>query len=315
MSIVAASTKGVNRDNIRTIVIQQVVANPQTTGPNNPYGNTIVYNLPYAQSLAQCEVALGNIYLFYSWYNIQVSFGNNTFAYLWPNGGGTFTSYPVTVPDGFYSIDDLNAYFQQVQVNNGTYLINADGINVYFIGFQSNPTYYRTTLTVYPVPDTLVGPPVYTMPANYPGTLPPTPTDPELVINATPFPAGSNTPGSYSFSKTLGFLPGTYPSTTQTATYYVNGQYAPIIESTANVLIRCNLVNTNGLSNIGQCLYTLSPTVAFGDQIQEKPYFPLYMQVADGFYQQIIIQIMDENQVPLNLQDPHISLMLLIRGI
>jgi hypothetical protein len=74
------------------------------------------------------------------------------------------------------------------------------------------------------------------------------------------------------------------------------------------------MVLANGLSRFPQVLYTLSPTVPFGSQIQEKPFFPLFMQVADGSYDRIAIQIQDENGLPLNLQDPHINLILFVRG-
>lgn len=67
MSQIAASTKGVQKDNIRVIPINQVVPNPQTTSPGNPYGNTLLIKFPYVQSFSQCEIALGNLYCFYSW--------------------------------------------------------------------------------------------------------------------------------------------------------------------------------------------------------------------------------------------------------
>jgi hypothetical protein len=320
MSQIAASTRGINRDNIRTIPIQQTSIDPDTVNATNPFGNTIRYRFPYKQSFSQAEIALGNIYLFYSWYNISARFGNNTFSYLWPNSSGGLTTYNVVVPDGFYSLDDLNSYFQTVQLANGTYLdLVSNGLPFYFLTWASNSTYYRVTLTSVPVPDAAEAVGVYTVPAGYApaagGALPPAATNPELVVNATSAPAGSVTPGQYSFSKTLGFSPGTYPPANTGIFFNIDGQFPPVIESTSNVWIRCSLVNTNGLSRFAQVLYTLSPTVPFGSQIQEKPFFPLFMQVTDGFYDEIVIQLMDENYVPLNIQDPHINLMLLVRGM
>lgn len=316
---IAASTKGVDRENIRVVPIQQVVANPNTTTSSNPYGNTIVYRFPFNQQFSQAEVALANIYLFYSWYNISAAFGNNTFQYKWPNNSGGYITYTVVIPDGFYQIDDLNSYLETVMVTNGTYLISNVGSNVYYLTWAVNPTYYRVTLSSTPVPSSATKPVGYTEPSNYPGggtdaSLPPTPTNPQLVILTAQAPAGSNTPGQYSFSKTLGFSPGTYPPNNPGVFYNINGQFAPVIESTSNVFVSCSLVNTNGLSPFAQVLYSFSPQVPFGSQIQEKPFFPLFMQIADGYYDGMTITIRDENYVPLNLQDPHISLNLLIRG-
>jgi hypothetical protein len=310
---IAASTKGVNRENLRTVPIQQVVANPFTTTAANPYGNTLVYQFPYPQRFDQAEVALANLYCFYSWYNVSAAFGNNKFQYNWPLSDGSYQTFTVTIPDGFYQLDDLNSYFEQVQVANGTYLTSTTTNQpVYFLYWAANTTYYRVTVTSEPVPSSATG---YILPDNYPaGLLPPTNTNPQLVILSGNGNAGTNTPGLYSFSKTLGFSPGTYPPNNPAAAYFVNGQFAPIIESTSNVFVQCNLVNTNGLSQFGQVLYTFSPQVAFGSQVQEKPFFPLFMQVADGQYNQIIITLRDENFIPLNIQDPHISLVLLLRG-
>jgi hypothetical protein len=321
MSQIAASTKGVQKDNIRVIPIQQVVPNPQTSSPGNPYGNTILVKFPYVQSFSQCEIALGNLYCFYSWFNIMASFGNNTFSYNWPNSSGGYTNYPVTVPDGFYQIDDLNNYFQQVQLDNGTYLLTSstNSTPVFFLTWASNVTFYATTVTSMVVPSAAVNPNGYVLPADYApaagGALPPTPSNPQLVILPTSAPAGSNTPGLYSFSKSLGISPGTYPPTNVGVFYNINGQFSPIIESTSNIYVTCNLVNTNALTPFAKVLYTFSPTVAFGSQIQEKPFFPLFMQVADGYYQDVVITLRDENYQPLNIRDAHISLVLLIRGI
>lgn len=169
------------------------------------------------------------------------------------------------------------------------------------------------------VPSTAVNPNGYVVPVGYApaagGALPPTPSNPELVILPTAAPAGSNTPGLYSFSKSLGILPGTYPPTNVGVFYNINGQFSPIIESTNLIYVTCNLVNTNGLTPFAKVLYTFSPTVPFGTQIQEKPFFPLFMQIADGFYPEIVITLRDENYQPLNIRDAHISATLLIRGI
>jgi hypothetical protein len=230
------------------------------------------------------------------------------------------------VPDGFYSIDDLSNYFQTVQLQNGTYLYAGSGASttttpVYFLTWAANASAYRTTITSLLLP-TAAGEAAagYNTPPNYApaagGALPPTAANPELVINATNAPAGSVTPGQYSLSKSLGVSPGTYPPANTGAFYNINGQFAPFIESTSAVLVTTNLVLTNGLSRIAQVLYSLAPAAGtqFGSQITISPHFPLFMQVADGNYDYILIQIQDENGIPLNLEDPHINVTLLIRG-
>jgi hypothetical protein len=42
----------------------------------------------------------------------------------------SYTSHNITIPEGFYTIDDLNSYMQYYALTNGLYLVNSDGNNV-----------------------------------------------------------------------------------------------------------------------------------------------------------------------------------------
>lgn len=310
---IGANTTGSQKDVIRVFNFQQTAADSATTNSSNPFPNTITIQFPYPQSYTGAEVALGSLYMFYSWYNISAQFGNNTFSYDYPNSAGTFTTFTVTIPDGFYSINDLNSFFQQAQINNGTYTISG-GNNTTYLSFLANSTYYRVTFISTPVPPT--GTTGVTYPSNYPGgsTGPPTSLNPSFIILPTGAGAGTNTRGYYSFSKTLGLSPGTYPTQGTNTDYNFNGQFIPVIESTNNVNVTCNMVNNSSINRLNQVFYDFSPSVAFGEQIVEKPFFPLFYPVADAVYQSITLTFYDENLVPLNLQDPHINGSLIFRG-
>jgi hypothetical protein len=327
---IAASTRGTDKDRLRVLPIIQTSAVNAT--PNNPYGNTIIVNFPEVQRFNQAEVAMSNLYIYFSWFNIQASLGNNTFTYNWPTNTGSpvYYTYTVTIPDGFYQINDLNAYFQQIQFQNGTYLESGtSGVGptstspVYFLSFVSNPTYYRTTLTVTLLPDAAdASTDGYVVPNDYApaagGALPPTDTWPQFTIPATNAPAGSNTPAQYSMSKSLGISPGSYPPANQSTgspLYNINGQFAPFIESTSSVFVTCSLLTQTGLTLYPQVLATFGYTgVAFGSEMQIEPKWPLFVPIADVSTASMTIQFTDENFVPLNMQDPHITMTLLIRG-
>lgn len=312
MSTIGTRVDNASKNNTRVIQFQQNVLNPSTTTSNNPYPNTIVINFPYPQSFSRCEAAVTNLYLFYSWFNITARFGNNTFSYQFPTASGYIT-YNVTIPDGFYSIDELSQYFQQVQITNGTYLTNVNGDPITYLSWTANTVYYATTIISNPVPHTL--PTGWTVPANFPGGgLPATAEDPSLVINATLYPAGSNTSGQYSFSKTLGISPGTYPANGTGTAYTANGQFPPVIESTNVVNVSCNFINNGSLNANPNIITSFSPQVSFGEQINLPIYFPIFLPVSDAFYQQVVITLLDENFQPLNINDPHISGTIIVRG-
>ena len=46
----------------------------------------------------------------YSWYNITTRNNNDSFKIYWPTGTSTYSSFTVTLPDGFYTTTSLNAY-------------------------------------------------------------------------------------------------------------------------------------------------------------------------------------------------------------
>ena len=70
----------------------------------------------------------------YSIFNFTAAYGNNFLRLSFPTGAGaaTFTNFDITIPDGFYTIDDLTAFFQQFAISNGLYLINSSNENVYY---------------------------------------------------------------------------------------------------------------------------------------------------------------------------------------
>jgi len=316
MSTIGTRVDNETKNDVRVIDFQQATFNPNQIAQNNPYPNTITINFPYPQSFSRCEAALTNLYIYYSWYNISAAFGNNTFQYSVPTGS-TYTTYTVTIPDGFYTIDELSDYFVQVQIFNKSYAyLTADTSEtpITYYSWVSNNVYYRTTLISNPIPAASNA--TYSFPAGYAGTGvgPTVATDPTLTILPSGAAAGTNTPGQYSFSKTLGISPGTYPAPGTTTAYTFNGQYPPVIESTNNVNLAANFINNGALSNNPTIIAKFSPQVAFGEQIVYTPYFPVYLPVSDNFYQGVVLQLQDDNFVPLNIQDPNVSGRIIVRG-
>lgn len=312
----------------------------------NPWPNTIRTLFPYPQTFKNCEIALVDLFCYYSWFNITSAYDNNTFSYQWPISGG-FNTYTVVLPDGFYTFEKLNEEFQQAMVMNGTFLqpTTLTLPVLYYLGFQLDIEHYRLQIVTSRVPSSL--PTGYQLPFNYPaGGLPPAPTGlsnmPQLTILPTSFPsARTNTsPGSYSFSKTTGFLPGIYqPDDTLSDPVHhvvnpqatnsgypqslnpqffpqaaIAGQNQPQVETTNNVNVASNMVNQGGLNQYVQVFYSFSPNVGFGSQINETPPLPRFVPVTDGQYYFLDIVLYDENLNALTLQDPHISGTVLIRG-
>lgn len=92
--------------------------------------------------------------MYYSWYSITSPYVNSQFQIVWPAGAGT-TTFTITIPNGFYTISDLNSYLQKYCITNGLYLINVSGQYLYYCEFLTNSNYYAIQFNAYSVPTSL----------------------------------------------------------------------------------------------------------------------------------------------------------------
>ena len=143
------------------------------------------------------EVMVANVQLPYSFYNITSAYNNIQLKLYFPTGSNTFTSYTITIPDGFCTTTSLNFFLQQFCITNGLYLVNSTGQNVYYFSIQYNSYQYGNQIITTLVPTSI--PTGYTAPSNWIGypTVSRTPTI-EILNN--------------NFGVFLGFTTGTYPA-------------------------------------------------------------------------------------------------------
>ena len=131
--------------------------------------------------LSNYDIALADLSLYYSWYSISQAQNNNRFSIQFPSGSGNST-LNITIPDGTYSVGDLNNYLQFFFFSNGLYIQNSTtGTIAYYIQFVENPTAYRVQLISYALPTSL--------PAGSTNgggiTFPTVSRQPQLVVNQT----------------------------------------------------------------------------------------------------------------------------------
>ena len=142
-------------------------------------------------------MAISQITIPYSWYNITSNYNNNTFTIKWANTGATPVTF--TIPDGLFGVSDLNAYIQQLCITNGWYLVDSSGNNVYYVVLSTNSNYYKVQLLLLAVPISL--PTGYSLPsASNGGKWPGFPT----VATAPTF----SFPSSGSIGSLIGFAGG-----------------------------------------------------------------------------------------------------------
>jgi hypothetical protein len=146
---------------MKTIVFNQ---NNLVQDGNN---NTLVYKFPNSVTFSNSEIAIAQITMYYSWFNVTNNLRNNSFTFNWINAAGTnnYTTYTIYIPDGLYEIAQLNSYFQFVMISNDTYLIDSSGKYVYYAELVLNPTRYAVQLNTFLFPTLANLPSGYTAPS------------------------------------------------------------------------------------------------------------------------------------------------------
>lgn len=144
---------------ISSVFIDQNVCTNTNNG-NSTYSFTLPRTL---MTTSSSKMTLSTFSVPYSWFNITSAIGNNVFYLTWNDGynsGGVNRNsysyiYQITIPDGFYSITELNSLLQDFMVDKGLYLINSTGNYVYYIEIVYNIPRYRIQFNSYPLPTSL----------------------------------------------------------------------------------------------------------------------------------------------------------------
>ena len=275
--------------------------------------NKLVFKFPGSIALKNHSVAVSSLNLYYSWRNISAYHGNNTFSItIFP--GVNAQIFDLVFPDGSYSITDINSYFQYFCIQNGLYMLDATGGYVYFAAFALNRTRYAIEIQTFSVNP--LSPPVgYTLPTNFPagGT--------SYAWNAVlSFPSSFNQiigyePGFSTDSNLSLQASGTTPNggtAASDSTIAYLSSVAPQIQPNPVVL-----VSMTGVAN----KYSLAPVIysftsggaVVGGLNSERPSSLDYIQLVPGIYSELRITLLGSDFLPLQMQDPNISIMLLLK--
>jgi hypothetical protein len=281
--------------------------------------NKLVYKFPNSLMVKDKFIGVSNVTMYYSWFNITAAKNNNILTYTWTVAAAT-TTYTITIPDGLYEVSDINRLIQFTCINNGHYLINAVGQNIYYIELEVNANRYSVQLNTYLVPTSL--PATFVQPSNFNGY----PTQRFNPIVSIP----------YRFSEFIGFVDigGVFftsnnnvnnaytPPTASKSNYYVTksaigtlsylSNSYPNVQPNSSVLLSVSNVN-NPYSQPSSIIYSLSPNVAIGELIQDKPPEIIWSKMIDGTYNEIRITLLGTDLQPLIIADPSITILLCIR--
>ena len=290
---------------MRVIILN--TANIVPDGQNNK----LVYKFPNSILFKDNSIAVSQVSMYYSWFNITAELQNNTFSYTWTNGTTT-TTYNIVIPDGLYEIADLNAFLQFTFIANNQYLVDANGRYVYYAEFILNPTAYAVQINTYLVPTTL--PVGYTNPSGM--VFPTTTFNPSITLPANlnaifGFTAGYTTPNNIGNSY-VPPLNQTKIKKNGAGTISMLSTQAPDVQPNPSIYISVSNIN-NPYALPSSIIYTIVPTGAVGTLITDKPPQFIWNKMIDGTYNELRLTFLGSNLQPIPLNDPQMTIMLTIK--
>ena len=261
--------------------------------------NQYTYNLPQTVKFeAGDQVGVSSIAVYNSTFNITSARGNNVITFVW--NAATPTTYTFTVPNGYYSVSDLNYFLQQQFILNNLYVINSSGQYVYFAEIVVNSPRYSIQINTYFIPTsaqaTTLG---YTKPASATWVYPASAVCPQITLNAA-------------LGSLLGFPAGSYPSNAITS---ANSQFlsslTPNINPVDSYIITCSLLSSP-YSIPSDVFFTIPLNGSLGSLITQNPSQIVFNNIAPNIYKQITIKFFDQLFNPLQMNDFNIVLTLAI---
>jgi len=284
---------------MNTIILN---SNNVVAGTNN---STLIYNFPNSVTFDNHEIAVHSINMYYSWCNISSALGNNKFSYVWYNGAIPST-INITIPDGLWEISDVNSFLQFQFIQNGDYLINSLGQNVYYAEFLVDANRYSINIITYSVPTTL--PTGWSIPtANLAtgaiawGGFPTSTFNPQITIPSA-------------FNLVLGYSSGfqTALNTGNVTTLTYSSSVSPQVSTIPSLLLTMTNIS-NEYSNPSNIVYSVVPDVGFGELIQSKANQYVWSSLLKGTQNSLTLRFVSNTLSNVNILDPNMSIMLLVR--
>jgi hypothetical protein len=253
------------------------------------------------------RISMSQATLPYSWFNISTQWNNKKIEFNYTVAAALLPSNLVwTLPDGFYSTADINSYLQQQFISINYYLISPSGQYLYFVAIVENQSAYANQLIILLTPaaaDFTLSGGIYTgnVGTTYAGYTTP--------VGFPGFPTVATTsritfPSTGGIDSVLGFSPGTSYGNGATNVSQ-NSTQTPVATPVNSIIFHCNLVS-NPVTVPSDILDSCPiESVSFGSNLNFSPSYQRFVSIPNGTYSQLIINLTDENNIPIQAQDSH----------
>lgn len=254
------------------------------------------------------KIALANLQMYYSTFNITALNNNNSFSYTWVDG----ITYPVNIPNGFYTVNALNNFLHFTMVQNFHYLEASTGDFVYLITLDINPVLYSVQADIFGMSVALATAEGFTLPAGATWVIPTNFIVPSLVVL------------NNNFGLVIGFVAGSYPNAlitgippaqTQSPVFTTNVQFlssfTPQVSPVSSFILTCSLVNNN-YAVPNNLVYSFAPEGYIGEQFTVAPNEYILVDILPAYYNSFQVSFLDQDFRPVAIQDPNMLIQFVI---
>jgi hypothetical protein len=292
-------------------MVRTLVLNSENIVPNTN-NSVLQYNFPNSVYLKDEYIAVQQISLYNSVFNISSALDNNSFSYTWIDG---LTYNVVMTASGIHlSLSQLNSYFQSVMIANNHYYTSA-GQNVYLMEILVNQSAYAYQINCFATSVAIAAANTWAIPSGATWVNPTNSIVPMVNIPNTNiqdllgFDAGSYPPTVIS-----GSPPAQTQSPVVSSPYSVLSQSAPQIEPQTTYIGLCSLVS-NELVIPNETIVSITPVnVIFGGLFNVQFSGLAYNKVDDGTYTNFTFSFVDDLGQQIQFQDPNILIILIMRN-
>lgn len=253
------------------------------------------YKLPINQRFENKMVSLSYVSIYKQFENIKAEYGNNIVTIKWIDG----VDYIITIPDGNYSITQLNELIQFTMLQNKLYCLDSSNNNNYvmFLELLTNPTQYAAQINLFTVPDSAEASDLkYTLPEGASWAFPVSKITPSITFNNA-------------FGTLIGFTGNTYGNSITTLS--LNSDLTPQIAVVNSLLIRTNLIN-NEYTNPNDIIGAMDLNGEYGTLLVKNMGQLLYSNITANNFSEIIVYFSDQHYNVLAIKDPEVSIQLSI---
>jgi len=256
------------------------------------------------------RIAVQSIIIPYSWLNVNGTVYNNAALQLiFPvriSGSNTSSTINITIPNGFYTVTQLNQYLQSQMIANGYYLVNGSSQNVYYLEIVANTNLNNAQLNCYVVP----------------ASLPVTYTYGATATWGTAGVGSFNTTGNLvlqlvtlnnNFGSLIGFAASTtFPSSNSSSTTVSStSSVVPQITPVQSIYVGCSLVR-NIYSNPTNIIANVALTSAYSTNILYTPQEFVWLSVLEGNFPSFQVIFYDNNFNNLQIVNTNLTIHLLV---